>query len=99
MHNGVSVVDDSAKADIFNNYFYSVFFMQEDFNNLNSLGVSLEHQPSVISTVTFSPSTMCSYLKSLDGSKACGPDLLPAFLLICCVEESLFHCHTYLIDL
>ena len=61
--------------------------MQEDLNNLNSLGVSLEHQPSVISTVTFSQSTVCSYLESLDGSKACGPNLLPAFPLICCAEE------------
>ena len=61
--------------------------MQEDLSNLNSLDESLEHQPSVISTVTFSLSIVYSHLNSLDGSKACGPDLLPAFLLICCAEE------------
>ena len=54
---------------------------------MDCLSQSLAHQPTVISTVDFSPSTVYSYLSSLDMSKACGPDLIPAFLLRCCAEE------------
>ena len=82
MHNGVSVVDDSDKAGIF----YSVF-TQEDLSNFDSLNWSLKHQSTVISTVDFLPSIVCSYLYSLDVSKGCGLDLIPAFLLKCCAEE------------
>ena len=89
IHDGVSVVDDSDKAGIFNNYFYSVF-TQENLSNFDSLNQSLKHQSTVISTVDFSPSIVCSYLDSLDVSKACGPDLIPAFLLRCCAEEISF---------
>ena len=54
---------------------------------MDSLNQSLKYQSTVISTVDFSPSIVCSYLDSLDVSKACGPDLIPAFLLRCCAEE------------
>ena len=73
--------------------------MKEDLSNLNSLGLSLEHQPSII--LTFSPSILCTsnyYLKSLDRFKACGPDRLPAFPLICYAEEIPLHFHIYLIN-
>ena len=75
MHDSESVVDDSAKADIFNHYFHSVF-TQEDLSSLDSLKHSLKYCPPIISSVKFLPSTVCSYLQSLDVSKACGPDLI-----------------------
>ena len=70
MYDGQPVVNDSAKADIFNNYFHSVF-TQEDLSNIDT--------PSA----DFSPPIVYSYLHTLDVSKACGPDLISAFLLKC----------------
>ena len=84
MHDNESVVDDSANADIFNYYFHSVV-MQEDLLSLDSLKHSLKYC-SIISSVDFLPSTVCNYLCNLDVSKACGPDVIPAFLLKSNVE-------------
>ena len=86
MLNGVPVVDDSDKGAIFNNYLYSVF-TQEDLSNFDSLNQSFAYQSPVVLTVEFSPSIVCSYLASLDVSKACGSDLITTFLLRCCAEE------------
>ena len=86
MHNGVSVANDSDKADVFNNYFHSVL-TQEDLTNFDLLKQSSLPPSPVISTVDFSPSVVCHYLKSLDVTKACGPDLLPGFLLRYCAED------------
>ena len=61
--------------------------MQEDLSNFDSLNQSLKHQSTVISTVDFSPSIVCNNWDSLDVFKACGSDLIPAFLLRCCAEE------------
>ena len=84
-HNGELVIDDADKANLFNRYFYSVF-TQEDLSSFDSLGLFLKHQSSIISSVDFSPTIVCDYLHTLDVSKACGPDLIPAFLLKCCAE-------------
>ena len=51
MHNGESVVDDSAKADI-SDHLHSVF-TQEDLSRLDSLKHSLKYRPTVISSVNF----------------------------------------------
>ena len=59
--------------------------MQEDLLSLDSLKHSLKYC-SIISSVDFLPSTVCSYLCNLDVSKACGPDVIPAFLLQSNVE-------------
>ena len=75
-----SVSDDRAKANIFNYYFHSVF-TREDMSSFDVLKKSTVHHSPIISTVYFSPSDVCTYLQSLDVSKACGPDLIPAFLL------------------
>ena len=48
MHDSESVVDDSAKADIFNHYFHSVF-TQEDLSSLDSLKHSLKYCSPIIS--------------------------------------------------
>ena len=79
-HDSGSTVDDLGKAEIFNHHFHSVF-MQEDLSSFDSLKQSLPCHSPIISTVKFLPSTVCSYLCNLDVSKACGPDLIPAFLL------------------
>ena len=82
MHNGVPVVDDSDKAG----KLLLLCFLLEDLSNFDSSNQSLAHQSPVISTVEFSPSIVCNYLASLDVSKACGPDLIPAFLLRYCAD-------------
>ena len=76
----ISVSDDKAKANIFNCYFHSVF-TREDMSSFDVLEKSTVYHSPIISTVEFSPSDVCVYLQSLDVSKACGPDLIPAFLL------------------
>ena len=50
-------------------------------SSFNALKESTVFRSPIISTVEFSPSVVCTYLQSLDVSKACGPDLIPAFLL------------------
>ena len=76
----IPVVDDGAKADIFNYYFHSIF-TREDMSSFDILNNFTDFQSSIISTVDFSPPIVCIYLQSFDASKACGPDLIPAFLL------------------
>ena len=76
----IPVVDDGAKADIFNHYFHSVF-TREDMSSFDTLKDSTDFHSPIISTVDFSPSIVCTCLQSLDVSKACGPELIPAFLL------------------
>ena len=86
MQNGEPVKNDQDKANVFNHYFYSVF-TQEDLAGLDSLRQSLDYHSPVISSVDFTPSIVHDYLLSLDVSKACGPDLIPAYLLKHCAEE------------
>ena len=74
MHNSESVVDDSAKSDI-SNHLHSVV-TQEDLSILDSVKHSLKYCPPIISSLKLLPSTVCSFLQSLDVSKARGPDLI-----------------------
>ena len=85
-HNDVPILEDSAKADIFNQYFHSVF-TKEDISNLPELCKSLNFVPPLISSVEFSPTVVCDYLCAIDDSKACGPDLITGFLLRFCAES------------
>ena len=55
------------------------------FDN-DSLQEHLIFNDSIISMIEFSASVVCEYLSNLDTTKACGPDLLPAFLLKHCAE-------------
>ena len=86
MQNGQPVKNDQNKANIFNCYLYSVF-TQEDLSGLDTLKLSLDHHSPVISSVDFIPPTVHDYLLSQDVSKACGPDLIPAYLLKHCAME------------
>ena len=47
---------------------------------------SINFSPSLIRSVDFPPLTVYNYLCKTDISKACGPDLLPGFLLKHCAE-------------
>ena len=47
-----TVSDDSAKADLFNQHFFSIF-TKEDCSNLDDLQNSLQVPPSVIDSVHF----------------------------------------------
>ena len=66
------VTSDSAKANIFNQYFVSVF-TKEDVSN-----VPKRHLPTVagftFDHLSVSLSDVCAELSALDTSKACGPD-------------------------
>jgi len=88
MQNGETIKNDQDKANVFNRYFYSVF-TQKDLSDLDSLKQSLDHHSPVILSVDFTPSIVNDYLlcSCLDASKACGPDLIPAYLLKYCAVE------------
>ena len=79
-YNGSVISDDDAKATCFNNYFSSVF-TSEDKSTLSDLRSSVVQGSDLISTVTFTPNVVLDVLASLNISKACGPDSIPARLL------------------
>ena len=73
------IMSDTAKADLFNRYFYSVF-TDEDCSNLSSLRKSSKPS-SIIHSINFTPQDVFQELSRLDPTKACGPDLLTPLLL------------------
>ena len=54
--------------------------------HFNTVKSSIEFSTSIIDSVNFSPATVCDHLCNIDASKACGPDILPGFLLKHCAE-------------
>ena len=74
-----SIKSDSAKADLFNRYFYSVF-TDEDCSDLSSLGKS-NKLSSIIQSINFTTQDVFQELSQLNPNKACGPDLLTPLLL------------------
>lgn len=70
------ITEDTAKAEVFNQYFNSVF-TDESLSDLSSIKSSLNIQSSIITSVDFSPNDVYQELLQLNVSKACGPDLLP----------------------
>jgi len=85
-HDDGPVLEDSAKTDILNNYFQSVF-TNEDVSNLAHLRKSLNFVPSLISFMELDPIVVCDYLSAIDNSKACGPDFITGNLLRFCAES------------
>ena len=65
----------------------STLFLHERIYQILTLNQLFAYQSPVILTVEFSPSIVCSYLASLDVSKAYGSDLITTFLLRCCAEK------------
>jgi len=56
------------------------------YENLELYGISmlrksLSYHPSIIQSFEFNVEEVCNELESLNPSKACGPDLIPARLL------------------
>ena len=74
------IVDDDAKATVFNQYFQSVF-TAERLSDLSSVQSSTTAQSSVIDSINFTSDDVFQELINLDVSKACGPDLIPPLLL------------------
>jgi len=76
---GKAVTNDSEKADIFNQYFCSLF------TNKNCLNIeklkSHVLSDTIIDSIDLSPSDVYNELKALDVSKACGPDGITPNLL------------------
>ena len=70
-HAGLDVADDAEKANVFNQYFCSVF-TKENLSNLNELKSNVSPATS-INSVTILPDDVLSQLSSLDITKSCGP--------------------------
>ena len=80
LSSGQLITDNTAKAEVFNQYFNSVF-TDESLSDLSSVKSSLNVQPSIITSVDFLPDDVYQELLQLNVSKACGPDLIPPLLL------------------
>ena len=79
-YKGSVMSDDATKATCFNNYFSSVF-TSEDTGLLPDLRSTIGWGSNLISSIDFTPDVVLDVLSSLDVSKACGPNLIPARLL------------------
>ena len=79
-HNDAFITEDSHKAEAFNAYFGSFFTVDDGFD-ISTLRSSLSFHPSIIQTIEFNVEEVYNELKSLNCSKACSPDLIPARLL------------------
>ena len=79
-HNDSLVSDNSDKATIFNQFFHSVFTI-EDCSSLSDLRQSLEVHPDLINSIDFSVNEVHMALINLQKDKACGPDCVLAYLL------------------
>ena len=79
-YEGSVISDDTAKASCFNNYFSSVF-TREDTISLSDLRSTIVQDLDLITTIHFTPNDVLDELTSLNVSKACGPDFIPARLL------------------
>ena len=80
LHHDSYVTEDSHKAEAFNAYFSSVFTV-DDGSEISTLRNSLSFCLSIIQLIEFNVEEVYNELKSLNCSKACGPDLIPARLL------------------
>ena len=67
-------------AEAFNAYFSSVFTV-DDGSDISTLQKDLSFQPSIIQSIEFNVEEVCNELRNLSCNKACGPVLLPAYLL------------------
>ena len=81
LHNpdGNLVTDDRAKAEILNNHFASVF-TKEDKPYMPTLDIKTKHL-KILETIDISLKTLTKNLKSLNISKASGPDGINARIL------------------
>ena len=80
-HNDSLVSDDSGKATIFNQFFHSVFTI-EDCSSLSDLRQSLEVYPDLNNSIDFSVDEVHMALMNLQKDKACGPDCVPAYIYL-----------------
>jgi len=74
------ISDDVGKASCFNEYFSSVFTV-EDLVSFPDVKSSTVMGPDLIDSIQFTPKAVFNILHSLSVDKACGPDLIPAKLL------------------
>ncbi|MCY3929513.1 MAG: reverse transcriptase family protein [Acidobacteria bacterium] len=79
-YNSISADSDLDKANIFNDYFYSVF-TQAPTNYPTPSNIS-----SVLSNISISEEDVYNALINLDTSKAMGPDSIPPIVLLKCAS-------------
>jgi len=86
--NGEFIFDDTKKANLLNEYFGSVYTIDNDLVDFSSLS---SEQYSTMECVFFTPDLVCKYIKYLKSNGAAGPD---SFLQYClnsvCIQ---YHIH------
>ena len=82
-HGGCVETEPKAKAQIFNDYFYSVF-RDDDSPVLPDIDITVNPN---LSNVTFSPQDVTSVLLGLDTAKASGPDNVSSHVLKQCAHQ------------
>ena len=79
-YDGSIISDDAAKATCFNDYFSSVF-TSEDTASLPDLQSTIVRGSDILTSIDFTSNDVFDVLTSLNVSKTCGPDFIPARLL------------------
>jgi len=94
-YNDESASTDSHKAQIFNNYFHSVFSVSTGTSSVPEAPL-IDHIPA-IQDIHFSDSDVLYLLTSLDTSKACGIDnLSPKIFKFCALPLLKIICRKYI---
>ena len=78
-HADCDIANDVDKANVFNQYFCSVF-TKENTSNLHQLKPHIS-SAAIFNSVTITPDIVFSELCSLDVTKACGPDCITPRML------------------
>ena len=85
-YNGISITDDMARAEAFNDYFKSIY---KDHSRCKPPDTSPEssNNPNLLEIIQVSSNDVLSLLSSLDIAKATGPDKLSAIILKNCAQS------------
>ena len=84
IYQGVTISEDRARAEAFNNYFQSVF---KDHSDCQEDEVPLIIADSRLGLIQVDSDEVRDYLRSLDVNKAIGPDQLPTIVLKECANS------------
>ena len=84
VYQGVTISEDRARAEAFNNYFQSVF---KDHSDCQEDEVPLIIADSRLGLIQVDSDEVRDYLRSLDVNKAIGPDQLPTIVLKECADS------------
>ena len=94
-HNNITASNDKEKAQLFNNYFYSVFSADDNLSTFVSTT-----SPNTIEDIVITEPDVLDILQSLDVNKACGIDSIsPKIFRYCALPLLKPICHLFSVSL